>query len=75
MEMAQKTTYSPNLQPQIQTLLRENIVPGLDDFSRRVAQRRQGGPSAVSGAVSLASGAAEAVSGLISQIPTKSVIQ
>ena len=56
---------------------RENIVPNLDDFSRRVAQRRQagGGPSAVSGAAALASGAAEAVSGLISQIPTKSVLQ
>jgi len=55
--------------------LRENIGPNLDDFSRRVAQRRQGaGPSAVSGAAALASGAAEAVSGLISQIPTKSVL-
>ena len=55
--------------------IQENLVPNLNEFSRRVAQRRQGGPSAVSGAVSLASGAAEAVSGVISQIPTKSVLQ
>ena len=57
----------------------ENLVPNLNEFSRRVAQRRQGGPSAVSGAASVAAGAAEAIAGFAAEIkqfiPTKSVLQ
>ena len=60
--------------------LGENLVPNLNEFSRRVAQRRQGGgPSAVSGAASVAAGAAEAIAGFAAEvkqfIPTKSVLQ
>jgi hypothetical protein len=50
-------------------------LPDFESLKRRVSNRRQGGPSAASGALTLASNAVDAASRLVSNIPVDKVMQ